>query len=72
MLPHKTYTDARQRKRVWSRAKKFAASLVREIAIKQGEAEARLIAAKLTERGIAATAEQRKGKWIVRKEGEAE
>lgn len=69
MLPHKTYTDARQRKRVWSRANKFAASPVHEIAIERGEAEARLIAAKLTERGIAATAEQRGDVWIVRKEG---
>lgn len=69
MLPHKTYTDARQRKRVWWRTRQFAASPLREIAIEQGEAEARLIAAKLTERGIAAVAEQREDVWIVRKEG---
>lgn len=67
MLPHKTYDDERQRKRVWWRTRQFAASPLREIAIERGEAEARLIAAKLTERGIAATVEQRGDAWIVRK-----
>lgn len=68
MLPHKTYADARQRKRVWSRANEFAKSPLREIAIRQGEQEASLIAAKLTARGIAAVAEKRGETWIVRKE----
>lgn len=65
----KIFANSNQRHRVWSRARTFAASPVREIAVKQGETEARLIVARLAKRGIAATAEQRGEVWIVRKEG---
>lgn len=65
------YTDGNQRRRVWSRAKAFAASPINEITVKQGEQEARLIVRRLKARGVAAVAEQRGEKWIVRK-GESE
>lgn len=65
------YADDNQRRRVWSRAKAFAASLVSEIHVRQGEQEARLIVRQLDARGVAAEVEQRGEKWIVRK-GESE
>lgn len=72
MLPHKTYDDERQRKRVWWRTRQFAASPINEITVKQGEAEARLIVRQLEARGVAAEAVERAGKWIVRKKGGSE
>lgn len=61
------YADDNQRRRVWSRAKAFAASPINEITVKQGEAEARLIVRRLEARGVAADVVKRAGKWIVRK-----
>lgn len=66
------YADDNQRRRVWSRAKAFAASPINEITVKQGEAEARLIVRQLEARGVAAEAVERAGKWIVRKKGGSE
>ena len=69
-MPRKRiYASKTERQRIWRTVKKIHNSPLSEHAIKQGEAEARLIAAKLTERGIAATVEQRGDVWIVRKEG---
>lgn len=65
--------DDRKRRRVWARAKAFALSPVSEIHVTQGEQEARLIVHYLDARGVAAVAEQRGEKWIVRKtKGESE
>ena len=62
------YADGNQRRRVWSRAKDFAASSMSEIRVKQGEQEARLIVRHLEARRVAATAVEHEGRWFVRKE----
>jgi len=46
------YADDNQRRRVWSRAKAFAASPISEITVKRGEVEARLIVRQLEARGV--------------------